>query len=179
MTCREYEHIIDDYLVGRLDESELRRFNGHLAECEACRVRAAQDRRLYELLKGDSFTDPGEGYWNYLEKSILSRTVENYPEVTEIHYEAKPGFSRRLVQYLVPLAASIALIFASFSDFAIGPRQPMTAEYIEVNIGDGLSGSERLFLMEECLQSERLGSILLPPPGSPLRPILIGEIEKQ
>lgn len=179
MICRDYEHIIDDYLTGRLDERELRLFNLHLAECDNCRARALQDRRLYELVKMDSVTDPGESYWNYLEKSILSKTVENYPEVTEIHYIAKPGISRRLIQYLVPLAASIALLFISFSDITVGPGPTMTAEINDADIDDGLSGNERLALINACSQSERLGSILLPPPGSPLRPISIGEFEKQ
>lgn len=174
MNCREYEHIIDDYLAGRLGKPDLQRFEEHLAECESCRIRAEQDRRLSVLLKKEVVTDPGEGYWNYLEKSILARTFERRPDTIESDYREKPALTHRLAAYLVPLAASLALMFLSFSNLAIGPAPSMMAE---ISMDQDFSEDETLLFMEEYLQSDRLGSIVLSPPGSPLRTITIGEIE--
>lgn len=36
LPCREFVGFLDDYLGGRLDDSELAVFNSHLAACPSC-----------------------------------------------------------------------------------------------------------------------------------------------
>ena len=36
LVCREFVQLISDYLDGSLPESERRRFDAHLAECDGC-----------------------------------------------------------------------------------------------------------------------------------------------
>jgi anti-sigma factor RsiW len=38
MPCQELVEVVTDYLDGALPEADRRRFDAHLAECEACRT---------------------------------------------------------------------------------------------------------------------------------------------
>jgi anti-sigma factor RsiW len=55
LTCAEVVELVTDYLEGRLPESERRRFDEHLTECDGCttyveqmRATVATARRLLE-----------------------------------------------------------------------------------------------------------------------------------
>ena len=179
MNCRELNLIIDDYLTGRLAEEDRIRVEQHLADCESCRIRVENDTLLAGLLKRDVVQDPGEKYWDHLEKSILSRTTESYPEITGITDKSEPNIPHRLASYLVPLAASIAIMFLSFSDITNDPDYFRRANLIETNIEAAVSGTENEIYMERYLRSDILGSIIMAPPGSPLRTMSIGRFEEK
>ena len=44
LTCAEVVELVTDYLEGRLPESERRRFDEHLTECDGCRAYVEQMR---------------------------------------------------------------------------------------------------------------------------------------
>ena len=49
MPCQELVEVITDYLENALAERDRRRFEAHLAECEACRDYLEQFRRTIAL----------------------------------------------------------------------------------------------------------------------------------
>jgi anti-sigma factor RsiW len=50
MPCRELVELITDYLEDRLSPIDRARFEGHLAECEACRAYVEQFRQTIRVL---------------------------------------------------------------------------------------------------------------------------------
>jgi anti-sigma factor RsiW len=44
LTCQEMVELVTDYLEGRLDDTARRRFEEHVAECEACTLYIEQMR---------------------------------------------------------------------------------------------------------------------------------------
>jgi predicted anti-sigma-YlaC factor YlaD len=50
MACRELVEVVTDYLDGALGELDQRRFEAHLAECDACGDYLDQMRRTVEAL---------------------------------------------------------------------------------------------------------------------------------
>lgn len=49
MPCQELVEVITDYLDGALAETDRRRFEAHLAECEVCRAYLEQFRQTIAL----------------------------------------------------------------------------------------------------------------------------------
>jgi len=179
MNCREVNLIIDDYLNGRPGDANRARLERHLAECENCRIRVENDTMLIGLLKRDEVPDPGDTYWDHLEKSILSRTTESHPEITAIAHKPESKIPQKIAAYLVPLAASFAIMFLSFSDVTFGPDRYSQANLTGIDTDQTALADENEIYMERYLQSDILGSIIMAPPGSPLRIIPIGRFEKK
>ena len=50
LPCRELVELVTDYLEGALPESERRRFDAHLAECDACALYVRQLRVTVETV---------------------------------------------------------------------------------------------------------------------------------
>jgi predicted anti-sigma-YlaC factor YlaD len=50
MTCRELVELVTDYLEGRLEAGEHRRFDEHLGECPDCREYVEQMRQTVRAL---------------------------------------------------------------------------------------------------------------------------------
>jgi len=171
MDCREILTNIDSYLTGRLDDETRRRFERHLEKCEKCRIRVENDRLLVDLMSRDNIPDPGESYWDHLENSILSRTIDSYPEIPSNKQKTKS--SHKITVYLVPLAASIALMLLSFADIDVGPSQTMRADVSNINNNQAVS------VIQPSVIPEIMGSIIMSPPGSPLRTLSIGRLNEQ
>jgi len=78
MSCDEYNRMASAYLDGELADEERRRFDEHLAVCDACTRELAELKRLTEDLNMMRFKEPGdeelERYWagvyNRLERGI-------------------------------------------------------------------------------------------------------------
>ncbi len=78
MSCDEFVRMAGAYLDGELPDNERRRFEDHLAVCDACRRELAELKRLTEDLNMMRFKEPGdeelETYWsgvyNRLERGI-------------------------------------------------------------------------------------------------------------
>jgi len=51
LVCREFVELVTDYLDGALPESERRRFEAHLAECDGCEGYLEDTRRLVATLR--------------------------------------------------------------------------------------------------------------------------------
>jgi anti-sigma factor RsiW len=51
MNCAEFEHRIISFVDGRLSASEREDLERHFAACASCRLRAAEYRRLWEVLE--------------------------------------------------------------------------------------------------------------------------------
>ena len=50
LVCREFVELVTDYLEGALPETERRRFEAHLAECDGCTGYLEDMRRLVGTL---------------------------------------------------------------------------------------------------------------------------------
>ena len=179
MNCRELLTNIDDYLTDRLEDGDRRHFEKHLEECENCRIQVEGDRHLMRLMQSDKVPDPGDTYWDHLENAILSRTIDSCPEIIETEFKSEPRPGYRLAGWLVPLAAAFALMFLSFADIAVGPGQELRADAGNMEAVRAVSGIETSLLMDSCRESEILGSIVMAPPGSPLRALVIGSRDMQ
>lgn len=62
LTCRELVRLVTDYLEGALSESDRRRFEAHLTDCDGCTTYLAQVRatiRITGTLTEDSL-EPGD-----------------------------------------------------------------------------------------------------------------------
>ena len=78
MSCNEFNRMAGAYLDGELPEEERRRFEEHLASCDACRTELAELKRLTEDLNMMRFKEPGDeelqrywaGVYNRLERGI-------------------------------------------------------------------------------------------------------------
>jgi len=179
MNCRELLINIDDYLTNRLEDDDRRRFEEHLEECENCRIQVEGDRYLMRLMQSDKVPDPGDSYWSHLENAILSRTIDSYPEIIETEFKSEPRPGYKFAGWLVPLAASFALMFLSFAEIAVRPGQELRADAGNMEVVRAVSGIETSLLMDSYRESEILGSIVMAPPGSPLRTLLIGSRDLQ
>ena len=78
MSCNEFNGMAGAYLDGELPDEERRRFEEHLALCDACRTELAELRRLTEDLNMMRFKEPVDeelqrywaGVYNRLERGI-------------------------------------------------------------------------------------------------------------
>lgn len=50
LTCQEMVELVTDYLEGRLDDAAQQRFEGHVAECDACTLYIEQMRLTIRAL---------------------------------------------------------------------------------------------------------------------------------
>jgi anti-sigma factor RsiW len=50
LTCRELVELVTDYLEGALTSAERRRFDAHIADCDACTTYIEQMRRMLAAL---------------------------------------------------------------------------------------------------------------------------------
>ena len=50
--CNELVELVTEYLEGALDETELRRFEAHVAECDGCETYLQQFRATIESVGG-------------------------------------------------------------------------------------------------------------------------------
>ncbi len=87
----------------------------HIASCPDCKELLEQDTKLLALLKQPAVSDPGEEYWQNLEKSIASKIADR-----KISEEALfPEISRRNIwRYLPALAAVIILLVIANSNLS-------------------------------------------------------------
>ncbi len=78
MSCDEFNRMAGAYLDGELPEEDRRRFEEHLASCDACRTELDELKRLTEDLNMMRFKEPGDeelqrywaGVYNRLERGI-------------------------------------------------------------------------------------------------------------
>lgn len=78
MSCEKFNPLMSAYLDGELSDGDRRRFDEHLAACDACTRELAELKRLTEDLNMMRFNEPGdaelERYWsgvyNRLERGI-------------------------------------------------------------------------------------------------------------
>ena len=50
LSCREMVELVTDYLEGRLDDADRKRFEAHVAECDACTLYIEQMRMTITAL---------------------------------------------------------------------------------------------------------------------------------
>ena len=78
MTCDAFHQMAGAYLDGELSDDDRRRFEDHLAACDACRREVADLKRLTEDLDMIRFKEPGDeelarywsGVYNRLERGL-------------------------------------------------------------------------------------------------------------
>jgi len=78
MSCDAFNRMASAYLDGELADDDRRRFEDHLAACDACRQELAELKRLTEDLDMMQFKEPGDeelarywsGVYNRLERGL-------------------------------------------------------------------------------------------------------------
>jgi mycothiol system anti-sigma-R factor len=100
--CREVDKFLQVYIDGELDESDRRRLQEHLDDCDSCREVADYERRFKQAVKvrWPRSTAPD---------SLKERVVEAMSNA-EKKAPGRHRFRRRLVFSSVPAAAALALV---------------------------------------------------------------------
>jgi hypothetical protein len=176
MNCSRADFLFDDYLFDRLDPETRGELEDHLLSCSVCRNAFEREKDLIEHIQSDRTPEPGEEYWRSLERSIQARTVERIePGVTET--DVSPGsLSRSLLNYLVPLAASIALLVGSLTDLGLKPRDTAVSDLSVLGSKEGGSQTGRTLCLSVQIRSHLLGSIIMSPPGSAGRGVKVSQM---
>ena len=175
MTCSRAIYLFDDYLFDRLDPETAAALEEHLRSCPACREAFENEKTLLELCQADKTPEPGDDYWSDLEKVIMARTAERI-EPTGVESDTMPrSRSRVFLNYLVPLAASLALLAGSLADMGLKPRGTAVSDLSLLGAETGVPAAETLCLKVQ-IKSHLLGSVIMSPPGSAGRGIKVSQM---
>ncbi|MBI5476929.1 MAG: zf-HC2 domain-containing protein [Ignavibacteriales bacterium] len=146
MKCSELAKYIVDYHLQKLADQENQVIKNHLAECRKCQMLAVEISRTLKYIQQEKPWQPYQQYWDNLLPRIRTR----------IEQKQKKSFAQQIFQTLVPVAASIVLVF-----FLLNIRVgKMDTDYLSMNLNsipaDELSeyytslafneGGEKLFL---------------------------------
>ena len=113
MECRQVQFYRSDYLSGNLPLKQTREFDKHLRACISCNYLVQEEKKLNALLRGAPIPDPGETYWENLEKKIVARTASIGRETdSNIVYRPHLKFRAHL-KLAFPVAAGIILFLLS------------------------------------------------------------------
>lgn len=72
MNCEQISNQLIAYLDGRANAAERRNVEGHLAACAACRLRAEEFRRLWDVLEEAPVLEPSLGFDARLRQRIAA-----------------------------------------------------------------------------------------------------------
>jgi len=172
MTCREAQNYYDDYLMHRLASPDKERFEEHLRECPQCRAELDNDRKLLNALKPEEVPDPGDKYWEDLQKNILAKTVERTPAIPDAA-EHKNPVTNVVFNVILPLAASLLLLIASLSGTFSSNRLLLEAEKQKPFDSRATAKAAPSLCMTDRMKSKIIGSIMTSLPGSIGRHVII------
>ncbi|UCC44474.1 MAG: zf-HC2 domain-containing protein [Candidatus Zixiibacteriota bacterium] len=131
MTCLQTLSLLSDYADQSLSDRLKEAVEAHLQECSACNSEWNSVKRLVSMLGERPRPDPGEPYWQELDKLILARTSETVrPAADAINDAAFSGHGSRrrsLLRSLVSAAASICILVSAL---LVGTSQ----EYRQVKV---------------------------------------------
>ena len=144
MTCLQTLSLLSDYTDQNLPEHLKEAVDAHLRKCSACYTEWDSTQRLADLLREQPRPDPGEPYWQEVDRLIMARTTEKArPDKTHIREASYQGLNdkrRSLLRSLVSAAASICILVSAL---LVGTGQ----EYRQVQV----SSSERPMLISASL----------------------------
>jgi hypothetical protein len=176
MTCSRAGFLFDDYLFERLDPETTAALEEHLRSCPVCRDAFEDEKALVRLIQADRTPEPGNEYWSSLEKMILARTADRI-EPTEVDSHTMPrGRSRVFLNYLVPLAASLALLAGSLADLGLKPRGTAVSDLSVLGAETGTVPTPEDLCLSVQIKSHLLGSVIMSPPGSAGRGIKVSQM---
>ena len=113
MYCRQVQSHLDDYILNQIDRELFDQIDNHLKECLDCQKRLKTNKQLILELKSITTPDPGDYYWQQMEKSILAKTLDVNNEKIERPGRDKAKPINIINRYLIPLAASFVLLFGA------------------------------------------------------------------
>jgi len=118
MSCERVSNSLVSYLDGRASAEERSIVEAHLQSCAACRERAEEFRRLWDVMAEAPAVEPSFGFDARLRQRIAA--------------EARP----RLWSWLVPsprLAAAVVVLVGLSIFVSVKPNKPMTTGNSTVN----------------------------------------------
>ena len=113
MSCRQVQSHLDDYILNQIDKKLFDQINNHLKDCNDCQKLLETNRQLILSLQTIETPDPGDYYWQQIEKSILTKTVGVNKTNAELSTPVKIEPINIINRYLIPLAASFILLFGA------------------------------------------------------------------
>lgn len=171
MPCRYIQTHLDDFIDNRLDLKDKKLWSSHFEDCESCRQALNLERELIRLLKSAPTPQHDEIYWQKLEDSILSWTINAEESIPDITIPESVSFANILQRYLIPLAAAIVLLLGSFaiSNTDLYPAAPIS----HTNIYNTSEGSP--IYATGDIDSGIFAAIVTTSPGSPGRYLIFAD----
>ncbi|UCD95308.1 MAG: zf-HC2 domain-containing protein [Candidatus Zixiibacteriota bacterium] len=176
MTCNRAKFLFDDYLFNRLDPETTAALEEHLRTCATCRDALENEKALVGLVQADRTPEPGDEYWGSLEKVILARTVRRIEPAAVETDISKGSRWRTLLNYVVPLAASIALLAGALTDLGLKPRGTAVSDLSVLGAETGIASDAEALCLNVQIKSHLLGSVIMSPPGSAGRGIKVSQM---
>jgi anti-sigma factor RsiW len=181
MQCRQVQFYLSDYLSGNLSLRDTQEFAEHLASCSTCRQLVQEEKNLVRMLRGSPIPDPGESYWNNLDREIPAKALAGTDQgnaAAEYSLKSHARFPWRLA---VPLAAGIFLFFLSLQNDIPLNRLVNLDKWAagEIAVPDKSDATEQFFSgSTEYIDSdsEMEYTLLLSAPGLAGRNLLVMEI---
>lgn len=81
--CRKTREQVEVYSQNLLEAGPVSEVETHLSECPSCRKAYEETREILTLLKKDSLSDPGPGFWNDLSSRVMTQVRLHRPEEKE------------------------------------------------------------------------------------------------
>ncbi|MFH2037230.1 MAG: anti-sigma factor [Candidatus Zixiibacteriota bacterium] len=178
MNCSETQIYVDDYLAGVLSPDDKVRFEEHLGQCPDCQRMVDGERRWLEIMRSDKEPDPGEKYWSGLESRIMARTFDDDNIIQPSFENNKTGRAKiSFLNYLIPVAAAFLIFALSLNDNLF--KHNMTpSESIEIaSIDQTKIEYDAKIMINSTKRPEILGTILMSPPGSLGRNLMISRLK--
>lgn len=175
MLCRQVQSHLDDFILNQLDKEINDQINNHLKECLDCQKQLEKNRQLIAALKSLPTPDPGDYYWQQMEDSILARTVGENRQESKLPEQVKIGPIGLMQRYLIPLAASIVLLFGSL----LYSNSDQKSIRIDAQSADAVSSyimAENNPEVSDRLNSQVFTTIVATAPGSLGRHLIIADI---
>jgi len=176
MNCSRTIEYFDDYLAGRLSDSDRAQLEEHLQSCADCRLELEKESALIDILRKETIPDPGDLYWERLEQIILNRTFDHAPAEVEEPIRPARKIANPVLLYLLPLAASIAIFVFSMSDSDLWPFKSRQVKPVADTESLEMIKKDESIYLRINQDSELLGSIMMAPPGSIGGHLIIGQV---
>lgn len=176
MNCLDAKLMLDDYIFGRTNPDDAALLEEHFATCPDCRDALEKERQLLNLMRAGEVPDPGAEYWEGVEKSILGRTISKGPTGPPDDGLSQSKGTASILSYLLPLAASILLLVFSISGPGFESQPPAPPDDSVNHFSHEIFSTETKLPVVVRQESRLLSSIIMSPPGSITRHLIISQL---
>ncbi len=138
--CKQFESMLDDYVLAELSEKEAEKVRKHLELCHRCRKEFDETKRILSAIREQPLIEPSPELYSSVRETVHSRM-----EAARKNLFWKASRSMSLLVRRPSYAAAALIIIAAFIMYVIlKPSQPRTPEVV----GDA---GETLPQLESCL----------------------------